>query len=157
MVLCSVCRIAAFRNTLQMHYFLPACFSNYGKLVEKASCACASLSLWCPLHIDIARVLLSVAKQKSPAPPPRRYDAIEFLDTYEDEDEDRAVEAFELAVNAAMQADAGSNKAGTHKMASRFENSRFETHHPLLIQGVQGTKKQGRRSLLYLHLLFTVA
>jgi hypothetical protein len=67
-----------------------------------------------------------------------KYDAIELIDTYEDEEESRAVEAFELAVSAAIEADAerpklhGMGRAGDRK---RFEKSRFETQEPLLVQG----------------------
>ena len=48
-----------------------------------------------------------------------RYDAIELLDTYEDEDEDRAVEAFELAASAAVK-----SRNLKHAGGNTFERSR---------------------------------
>ena len=73
-----------------------------------------------------------------------RYDAIELLDTYSgDEDENRAVEAFELAAEAALENQGGNLSNGTLRASSplasrRFAASRFETQEPALVQGVQG-------------------
>jgi hypothetical protein len=76
-----------------------------------------------------------------------RYDAIELLDMYEDEEEDRAVEAFELAASAAIQADSSFGR-GTEEMKAlqgkgRSQQMRFKTQEPLLVRGVQG--KEMRR------------